>query len=110
MFSRSSESFLVTDPNFAEYSWDHLERGSVLVVTLSGPANVRLMDPENFASFEDGEKYDSHGSVARRAPYRVKVPRSGPWFLVIDLQGLPGRGVRHEVIVQPPHKLEERRS
>jgi len=100
----------VAEPNFAEHSWDYLERGSVLVVTLSGPANVRLMDPENFAAFEDGEKYAFHGGIARRAPYRLKVPHSGPWFLAIDLDGLPGRGVRHDVSIVSPQKLEERRA
>lgn len=99
----------MTEPNFAEHSWDYLERRSVLVITLSGPANVRLMDPENFAAYQDGEKYDFHGGLARRAPFRIKVPHSGPWYLAIDLNGLPGRGVRHDVTVQPPQKLEERK-
>ncbi|PQZ96562.1 hypothetical protein CQ017_17190 [Arthrobacter sp. MYb224] len=100
----------VTAPDFTEYQWDFLERGSVLLVTLSGPANLRLMDPENFAAFQDGAEYDFHGGMARKAPYRLKVPQSGPWFLAIDLTGLSVRGVRHAVSVEPPQKLVERRS
>lgn len=100
----------MTDSNFTEHYWDYLERGSKLVVTLSGPAHLRLMDPENFAAFQDGERYEFHGGLARRAPYRIKVPSSGPWFLAVDLEGLGVRGVRHGVTVEPPQKLETRRS
>lgn len=98
----------MTTPDFTEHSWDHLERGSVLVITLSGPAYLRLMDPENFAAFQDGDDYDFRGGLARKAPYRIKVPRSGPWFLAIDLTGLAVRGVRHGVRVEPPQSLERR--
>ncbi|WP_404290060.1 DUF1883 domain-containing protein [Glutamicibacter arilaitensis] len=97
----------MTTPNFTEHHWDFLERGSVLVVTLSGPAILRLMDPENFAAFQDGADYDFHGGMARKAPYRIKVPMSGPWFLAIDLTGLGVRGVRHGVSVESPQKPVE---
>lgn len=99
----------MTAPDFTEHYWDYLERGSVLVITLSGPAHLRLMDPQNFAAFQDGHDHVFHGGLARRAPYRIKVPVSGPWFLAIDLTGLSVRGVRHEVSVVPPHKPETRR-
>ncbi len=100
----------MAEPEFAEYAWDFLERGSILVVILSGPAHLRLMDPENFAAFQDGEEFDASGGLARRAPYRIKVPHSGPWFLAIDVAGLNVRGVRHEVSVVPPQKLDQRHS
>ncbi|MHA7156481.1 DUF1883 domain-containing protein [Glutamicibacter endophyticus] len=90
----------MTERKFAEYHWKHLERGSTLVITLSRPANVRLMDPENFAAFEDGVEYSARESVARKAPFRLRVPSSGPWFLVIDLEGLGGPLVRHSVHVE----------
>ncbi|WP_345473493.1 DUF1883 domain-containing protein [Glutamicibacter ectropisis] len=96
----------MSEKSFVEYAWDFLERGSVLVVTLSGPANLRLMDPENFAAYQDGEQHKFHGGLARRAPYRIKVPHSGPWYLAIDLDGLGARGVRHSVDVQEPVKFE----
>ncbi|MEF9873700.1 DUF1883 domain-containing protein [Glutamicibacter sp.] len=99
----------MAEPNFAEHYWDFIERGSILVVTLSGPAHLRLMDPENFAAFQDGDEFEAYGGLARRAPYRIKVPHSGPWFLAIDLTGLGARGVRHEVSIVLPQKLEARR-
>lgn len=100
----------MTTPDFTEYSWDHLERGSIVVVTLSGPAYLRLMDPENFAAFQDGHNYDFRGGLARKAPYRIKVPRSGPWFLAIDLTGLNVRGVRHEVSIKALPSLDRPRT
>jgi hypothetical protein len=39
--------------NFTHYNLGHVERGSVVVVTLSGSAaNVRLMDGSNFNSYK----------------------------------------------------------
>ena len=39
---------------FRQYHWNHLERGSVIVVELSAAANVRLMDSSNFNAYKNG--------------------------------------------------------
>jgi len=74
-----------------------LDGDAVVEVTLSGAANVRLMDTSNFNSYRGGRQHRYYGGHATRSPFRVAVPHSGHWHLAIDLGGYPGRvqaGVR----------------
>ena len=44
---------------FAYYDLGHLDRGDVVVVTLSGDSvNVRLMDPANLSSYKRGGRHE----------------------------------------------------
>lgn len=90
---------------FSHYDLGHVERGSVVVVTLQGSAaNVRLMDSSNFSSFKSGRRHHYHGGLARSSPVRLAVPSSGRWHLTVDMQGLRGR-VRSGVNVVPGSAL-----
>jgi hypothetical protein len=76
---------------FTHYDLGHVERGSVVVVTLSGSAaNVRLMDSANLSSFKAGRRHTYHGGLARSSPVRLAVPHSGRWHVTVDMQGLRG--------------------
>src|SRR5690606_29877506 len=87
--------------NFTHYNLGHVERGSVVVVTLSGSAaNVRLMDGSNFNSYKAGRRHSYVGGLAKRSPVRLPVPRSGTWHVAIDMQGFRG-SVRSGVQVVP---------
>lgn len=87
--------------NFTHYNLGHVERGSVVVVTLSGSAaNVRLMNGSNFNSYKAGRRHSYVGGLAKRSPVRLPVPRSGTWHVAIDMQGLRG-SVRSGVQVVP---------
>lgn len=87
--------------NFTHYGLGHLDRGSVVVVTLQGSAaNVRLMDGSNFNSYRAGRQHRYVGGLARRSPVRLEVPNSGTWHLTVDMQGLQG-SVRSSVNVVP---------
>jgi Domain of unknown function (DUF1883). len=58
--------------NFTHYNLGHVERGSVVVVTLSGSAaNVRLMDGSNFNSYKAGRRHSYVGGLAKRSPVRL---------------------------------------
>lgn len=77
--------------NFTHYSLGHLDRGSVVVVTLSGSAaNVRLMDSSNLSSYKSGRQHRYIGGLAKRSPVRLQVPHSGSWHVAVDMQGLRG--------------------
>ncbi len=77
--------------NFTHYNLGHLDRGSVVVVTLSGSAaNVRLMDDSNLSSYKSGRQHRYYGGLARNSPTQLQVPHSGSWHLVVDMQGLRG--------------------
>ena len=76
---------------FTHYNLGHVERGSVVVVTLSGSAaNVRLMDGSNFSSYRSGRQHRYVGGLAKRSPVRLQVPHSGTWHVTVDMQGLRG--------------------
>lgn len=77
--------------NFTHYNLGHVERGSVVVVTLSGSAaNVRLMDSSNFNSYKAGRRHSYVGGLTKRSPVRLPVPNSGTWHVAVDMQGLRG--------------------
>lgn len=87
---------------FTHYQLGHLERGSVVEVTLQGSAaNVRLMDSSNLSSYRNGRNHRYYGGLAKRSPVRLTVPTSGTWHVTVDMQGLRGQ-TRSSVRVIPP--------
>ena len=65
-------------------------RGDVVEITLSGGANVRLLDSSNFQRYRRGARHQCHGGLATRSPSRIAIPHSGHWHVVVDMQGLRG--------------------
>jgi Domain of unknown function (DUF1883) len=65
--------------------------GDVVEVTLSGQANVKLMDAPNYSAYQSGRPYKFHGGLAKVSPLRLQVPYTGPWFVVVDLGGYSGQ-------------------
>ena len=91
---------------FTHYNLGHVDRGSIVEVTLQGSAaNVRLMDSANFNSYKAGRQHRYSGGLAERSPVRLQVPRSGTWHVAIDMQGLRGR-VRSGIRVIPQAALK----
>jgi hypothetical protein len=92
--------------NFTYYDIGNLRGGETVEVTLSGTeANVCLMDSSNFSSYRAGHRHTYYGGHATRSPVRIAVPRSGHWYVTIDLGGHSGR-VRSGVRVLPaPYRL-----
>lgn len=88
---------------FYQYRWNRLEKGSTIVVTLSAAANVRLMNSANFNAYKQGRSHQYvGGGLVKRSPFRITVPRTGRWYLTIDLRGLRSSKVRHSAKVEPP--------
>jgi hypothetical protein len=67
-----------------------LQDGEVVEVTLDKAANVKLMDSNDFSSYRSGRGHEYFGGYVTRSPYRMGVPRSGHWYLAIDLGGYAG--------------------
>jgi hypothetical protein len=65
-------------------------RGDVLEVTLTRAANVRLLDPSNFAKYKKQKRHQFRGGLAHQSPARIRIPSSGYWHAVVDMQGLRG--------------------
>lgn len=77
---------------FQQYDLGNLSEGEIVEVTLQGnAANVRLMDSSDFQSYKSGRRHNYYGGYVTSSPYRVSVPRSGHWYVAIDLGGYGGR-------------------
>ena len=68
----------------------YLHGGEVVEVTLSGAANVLLMDSSNFNSYRQGGRHHYFGGRATHSPFRVPIPSAGHWHVAIDLGGYAG--------------------
>jgi hypothetical protein len=60
---------------------------SEVKVTLDRQANVLLLDPSNFSSYQAGQPFHYHGGWAKQSPVLLTVPNSGHWHVVVDPQG-----------------------
>ncbi|MBF4617881.1 DUF1883 domain-containing protein [Clavibacter sp. VKM Ac-2873] len=87
---------------FTQYHWNRLDKGATVVVTLTRAANVRLMDSSNFNSYKNGRAHKFHGGLVKASPFRIVVPRTGSWYLTVDLMGLKATSVRSTVAIEPP--------
>ena len=61
-----------------------------VTVTLDKQANVKIMDEANFEHYKKGNGHKFHGGFATKSPFKVVLPSSGKWHVVIDLGGIPG--------------------
>ncbi len=86
---------------FNKYDLGQLDKGQIVEVTLSGSAaNVRLMDSSNLSAYRNGRQHRYYGGLMTRSPARISVPRSGRWFVTVDMNGLRG-STRSAVRVLP---------
>lgn len=86
---------------FIKYDLGFLKSGEIVEVTLSGnAANVRLLDSSNFNAYKNGRPHRYYGGLAKRSPIHLKIPRSGHWYIVVDMQGLRG-SVRSSIRILP---------
>jgi hypothetical protein len=60
------------------------------------------MDSTNFNAYKNDRSHRFSGGLVTKTPFRIRVPRTGSWYLTIDLRGLKATSVRHSVDVEPP--------
>jgi Domain of unknown function (DUF1883) len=66
--------------------------GDVVEVVLDRAANVRLLDPANYEKYKRRQDFrNSGGGYVTVKPFRLTVPESGHWHVVIDLGGGAGQ-------------------
>ena len=63
---------------------------STVVVTLTGQANVMLLDDGNFSAYRAGRSFNYYGGWATRSPVQLVPPRRAHWHVVVDLGGHGG--------------------
>ena len=69
---------------------EYLNSGDGFEVSLDSQANVRLLDDSNFSNYRAGRAYRFSGGLALKSPIVLRVPHSGRWHLVVDLDGYRG--------------------
>jgi hypothetical protein len=77
----------------AEFLHKEVEAGpeDTLEVTLDHPANVLLLDQDNFDLYRTRKPYKYYfGSYIRQGLTRIRPPFKGHWHVVVDLGGGPG--------------------
>lgn len=76
---------------FIRHDLGNLQRGQIVEIILSGSAaNVQLLDSSNFNNYRNGRRYSYTGGLAKRSPVRLQIPRSGHWYVAVDMRGLKG--------------------
>lgn len=72
------------------YKEGTFRKGDILNITIDREVNVYLMDNINFSRYKNGNNFEYFGGVASSSPYNISVPRTGHWYIVIDLGGGTG--------------------
>jgi hypothetical protein len=69
----------------------HQSRGETVEVTLRGNgANVMLVDSSNLSNYKAGRRVSYSGGLVTRSPYRIAIPSSGRWYVIVSMDGLRG--------------------
>ena len=77
---------------FIKHDLGHRTGGEIVEIILKGnAANVRLMDSSNFQSYRSGRRHQYIGGHAKRSPVRLQIPRSGHWYVAVDMGGYKGK-------------------
>ena len=75
-----------------KYSYEegNFKKGDILSIAIDRKVNIYLMDNLNFARYKNSNSCEYFGSTANSSPYNITVPRTGHWYIVIDLGGGTG--------------------
>lgn len=76
---------------YTHYDLKTQRGGTVIEITLSAIANVRLMTQANFDLFRAAHHHKFLGGVAKKSPIRLQIPENGHWHVVVDMEGHPGK-------------------
>jgi hypothetical protein len=80
----------------------------LIEVKLNNPANVLLLDPENYEHYRSNRPYRyAKGGYVEHSPFRLRAPSQGNWHLVVDLGGGPGHVRARVFVYSEPITAEE---
>lgn len=87
---------------YTHYDIGAQRAGTVIEITLSAVANVRLLTAGNFQRFTETLKHQFVGGVAKKSPVRLTIPESGHWHLVVDMEGHNGLAESSVKMIEKP--------
>jgi hypothetical protein len=79
-----------------------LEAGSRVTVEISGPARVRLLEPESMIFAQFGEAFVFYGGFYGPGRVTLTVPEDGYWWHLVDVEGLSGPATVSELSIERP--------
>lgn len=77
-------------------------KGTVIELTLSAKANIKLIDKMNLDLYKYGSDYKCASKFVEKSPYRMAIPEDRHWFLMVEQQGK----LKHSVKIFPSKKTE----
>lgn len=95
---------------YTHYDISEQRGGTVIEITLSAVANVRLMTAANFQRFTETLKHQFIGGVAKKSPVRLVIPDSAHWHLVVDMEGHNGLAESSVRLIEKPAAPRMQRS
>lgn len=72
----------------------------VAEVTISQPAYVYLVNAQGYQSYLNGDDFKFYGGYASSSPYRVLIPSSNHWYVIVDNGDGPIAGITSSVKVK----------
>ena len=87
MFQRIETQMSKPAFRYSHYDLKEQRTGTVIEITLSAIANVRLMNSSNLERFTETLQHQFIGGVAKKSPIRLTIPEAGHWHLVVDMEG-----------------------
>lgn len=65
----------------------------VVEVTLSQSANCYLVNAQGYQNYLNGNEFQSYGGYAASSPYRIRIPSSNHWYVIVDNGDGPIAGI-----------------
>ena len=75
---------------FIHFDLGFQARGNVVEVTLSGSANVSLLDTPNFERYRTRRRHTYYGGRAIASPVNLTIPHNDHWHVTVDMRALRG--------------------
>jgi len=65
----------------------------VVEITLNQAANAYLVNAQGYQNYLNGNNFSYQGGYATQSPYRIKIPSSNHWYVIVDNGDDPISGV-----------------
>lgn len=72
----------------------------VAEVTLSRPANAYLVNQQGYQNYLNGNEFSFRGGYTTDSPYRIMIPSSNHWYVIVDNGDAPIAGLVSSVKVK----------
>ncbi|OOM82559.1 hypothetical protein CLPUN_00710 [Clostridium puniceum] len=69
------------------YKDNNFKKGDMLSIVVDRKVNIYLMDYINFSRYKSNNSCEYYGGIANSSPYNISIPRTGHWYIVLDLGG-----------------------